>query len=765
MRISAKSLAILLLGALLGLGGCSRPRAQTRDEPTGLRVETTRLFGQPDRWFVTAPSGAALTQVVRERLRGETVMIEEPPIEADRWRAYVPPFELPGARVVTCRPRFATASDQRASIGPGDQTTWAAPLTGASLSHPTRPLKGAVGSVGFHPMAYHVTALGAYLLLPRDGNPDLTGFRLRYPAMTTSVLGALADLRRPPGQRPTPRRIALAKTSREAIVMPPPGSMERAITIPEHATSLQLAVALPRNSFHATDDGIADRPALGDGAGFAFHIATLDGTTRTIWSPFVEPEERGSWIEHTIDLSAYAGQPVRLQVHTHASKADRSPDARDDIALIAEPRFVRPAPERETPRGVVLCVIDTLRRDALPCYGNARIETPAIDRFAEESVLFANARSTSNWTLPAHASLFTSLHVTQHRTNKLESVMSEELTTLAEVFQDHGWATGAFTGGAFLSPRTGVAQGFDVFDHSHREFAPTVENALAWVKRQTGPFFLFLHTYEVHSPYDAPDEFRDRYVQPYSGWLPRQIDDQALLARSESTRPLSPTDVRYAHQLYEAGVAYMDQVFGEFVEELRTGEMLDETMIVFTSDHGEEFFEHGSFSHRTSLYDEQLAIPLLVRLPGGERAGTRAEHPAQLIDLAPTIMQVVDLPLPFEWSGVSLLSPSRERRAHLAGSIGRGKEMRYMVCTHPMKWIELPPLSSHAGGNVTPGQIFDLDRDPGERQNLWSADEARRYRALLDILKKRFPHASGSADITKSLSAEEIQILRKLGYL
>ncbi|MBI5364924.1 MAG: sulfatase [Planctomycetes bacterium] len=361
------------------------------------------------------------------------------------------------------------------------------------------------------------------------------------------------------------------------------------------------------------------------------------------------------------------------------------------VSLAAALLFATCGREPTRRPNVLLVSIDTLRADHLGCYGYPRDTSPNLDRFASEGVLFERAVSTTSWTLPAHISMLTGLPVSVHgvcddrlwsRTSPIGHRIPPPLrgTFLSESLKAAGYATAGFFTFDFLDGVYGFGRGFDRWErvgaepfsdpvlreellalraagdlhaieelleqHSERASDPqhttpeTLERATAWMEEQrrdrpAQPFFLFLHLFDVHDPYDPPPEFdrfgpRD-YAGPVDGHVEHSKDEELFAG-------LSPTDIARQVALYDGGIAYVDAQLGRLFEWLREKELEEDTLVIVTADHGEEFFEHGRQAHHRQLYMESIQVPLILRWPGHLPAGSRIGGTAGIIDIPPTIL-------------------------------------------------------------------------------------------------------------------------------
>jgi arylsulfatase A-like enzyme len=434
-----------------------------------------------------------------------------------------------------------------------------------------------------------------------------------------------------------------------------------------------------------------------------------------------------------------------------------------------------------SPPNVLLIVIDTLRKDALGCLGNERDLTPELDRLAGEGVLFTGARSSSSWTLPAHASLFSSSLPAQHGVLVQTRRLPDHYVTLAEVLREGGWRTGGFTDGGFVLPMYGYMKGFDWIHVSPDADRKTgerygveyvTERALKWIRRKPGPFFVFLQTYEVHSPFDAPEPFRSRFVRPYEGPLPR-VPGMRRVNQSYDAGELTENDLRYLHDLYLAGVAYTDHVLGKLFEELRRDGLLDSTLVVVTSDHGEDFGEHGHLGHGDWLHESLLEVPLIVRFPGNYDGGATAEQPVRLVDIAPSILELAGLEIPEDWVGLSLHEVDAERdflasvtRTEKTATPGAAVEERtaHAILEGSQKWVRYGPGFEPTWTSAGEQRFtrFDLGADPSEGVDLFTEDSRAAALARFGELLGRYPQ-DGVAERSKH-SDKELSTLRALGY-
>ncbi|MGH9465663.1 MAG: sulfatase-like hydrolase/transferase [Thermoanaerobaculia bacterium] len=379
---------------------------------------------------------------------------------------------------------------------------------------------------------------------------------------------------------------------------------------------------------------------------------------------------------------------------------------------------------------VVLVSIDTLRSDHLPAYGYSGVATPAIDRLAGDAVLFERAYAHISLTFPSHSTLLTGLLPAQAgvRDNLGYRLAAQDLPYLPRLLRGAGYATGGFVSAFVLRGSTGLAAGFDVFDDrievmpgeslggQQRPGAETLDAALAWLGSvRDRPHFLFLHLYEPHSPY----------------------------------RPPEPWASRYAASPYDGEVAAADAIVGRLLARLDAWDLYEGSLIVLVSDHGEGLRDHGEQEHEFLLYREALQVPLLLKLPNGERGGTRVAEPAQLSDLLPTLTTLLGLETPEGLAGQSLLGGPDAERSILAENVyGR---------LH-FGWSELASVIQgdyHLIHGPDP-ELYDLAADPGERRNLVREEAATAHalrRALDGVDLELQPPAAEDPEVRAQLEA------------
>jgi arylsulfatase A-like enzyme len=421
--------------------------------------------------------------------------------------------------------------------------------------------------------------------------------------------------------------------------------------------------------------------------------------------------DRRPWTDYRVDLARFEGRVGWLEVSA------RGPEG--STFAVSEPMLLGRSAEARRPN-VIVYVVDCLRSDHVGAYGYPRPTTPAIDELASEAVLFERSYACAPWTKPSVGCLFTSLPPHLNGAQSVEHPLSPTVLTLAEAFQAGGYLTAAWVTNPFLDKRVfGFARGFDRYVELAHKWAgqnvgavpadaADLRAVVPWLEQnRASPFFVYLHSLDLHAPYRARSPF-DRF-----------------LVRQNVSEPIERDLDRYDTEL-----AYNDREIGYLLGELRRLELLEDTVFVLTADHGEEFMEHGFARHGRTLYDALLHVPLIVRLPGRRHPGERVAGSVSNLDLAPTLMDYAGLPRPASFVGRSLRSvietgDEPEKRLLFAEQIG-SREVLFGVRDGRHKLIER--LVPHS---VT--ELFDYLADPLETRNLLETRpaEAARLRAIL----------------------------------
>lgn len=431
-----------------------------------------------------------------------------------------------------------------------------------------------------------------------------------------------------------------------------------------------------------------------------------------------KPSKLGGGAALALSLDAVAGKPVRLMLR-----------GKGGAVKLAGGRLnggTAQAPGVKKPKYVVFWLIDTLRADKLPFYdipnanGRPKVQTPNLSALATESVVFEPFWVQGNESKASHASLFTGTYPVTHRVYTHEAKLKDSHTTLAEAFKKAGYATGGFVSNGYVSDRWNFAQGFADKDFQNFIREGKANNARAVVKAATKwidahkdkPFYLYLGTSDPHVTYRAHKEFIDQYDRAgaYDGRYKKNLSGAELGKIKGRKKPPSQRDQQRIEALYENEIAFNDKHFGKLVEHLKAAGIYDETMIIVSSDHGDEFWEHGSAGHGHNLHQELINVPLMIRFPGA-LAGKKAGFGADGVDLLPMVMRMLGQDVPGDVQGQDVLplvaaTGAVYPRATIA-SMGTGS---YALQVGPAKVIMRSERSITA---------YDTKADPAEKSDVF----------------------------------------------
>jgi uncharacterized protein (TIRG00374 family) len=382
---------------------------------------------------------------------------------------------------------------------------------------------------------------------------------------------------------------------------------------------------------------------------------------------------------------------------------------------------------------VLLIVVDTLRADALPSYGYAKGSTPHLDAFAEEAIRFDQAFTNSSWTRPSFASILTGRFASSHNVMSKADALSDELVTLPEALQGSGYETAGFVTNYNIAPFFNFHQGFHHYEYLEPDYvlgaddtasklllvqslrrvvekirgaqpglayqdAETVNRTvLQWLDRgPSAPFFLMAAYMDPHDPY---------FAHPYQG---------EGYSRAANQQP-DPAHAPRMRALYDGEITYWDAHFGQLVAELKERGLYDDLTILVTSDHGEEFMEHGGFWHGTTLYDEQVRVPFFLKLPGGDRGGSVVRHWVQSVDIMPSLLTMNGVPVPEGVQGGDIFKGTSDVYAEESHE---GNQLESLRTLHEGDALKLITANPGNPRGLPPRELFDMARDPGEQENL-----------------------------------------------
>lgn len=404
---------------------------------------------------------------------------------------------------------------------------------------------------------------------------------------------------------------------------------------------------------------------------------------------------------------------------------------------------------------VVLIAVDPLRADSLYRFGHFGSITPSLTGFSRQGVVFTNAFAVSSWTLPSAMSLLTSTYPSVHKIVNKDllgktavqglipadlATASPNIKTLASVFKNSGYVTGGFAGGAALAPSFGFSEGFDSYE-SPGEFEGlpvVIPRALSFIKKNAGkPMFVFVHGFDTHGQYIPPGGLTKKYVSPsYHGTLTGSAQEQKALREQgvmNGDISLTPEDVTFLRAIYEEKVSDMDAEVGKFLAAYRKLSIKRKTIFIFTSDHGDEFYEHGRIDHGMTLYDEVLHVPLIIVVPG-MNGGKILTDQVRNIDIMPTLLALTGItPSPSvkaQMEGVSLIPTMEGIHQHL----DLFAETVYRYATSLVAIRTWDGWKFIFNRETSAGHLYHLTADPTEQKDIGNSDENSKAQELMSQL-------------------------------
>ncbi len=533
-----------------------------------------------------------------------------------------------------------------------------------------------------------------------------------------------------------------------------------------------------------------------------FELLPAAGSFKSIFGSFAVAalSAAAGWVAASLPRASAAGCAL-LALAVNAGGGAAAPVADDGARATGKPN-------------VLVILIDTLRADHLGVYGYQRPTSPRIDQLAREGVVFDRAVAQATWTKPSVASLFTGRYVHRHGVIRSRDTLAADLPTLASTLDAAGYRTAGFSANPWITPEFRFSRGFDHYE-SGRAIGPQLTNLYRTIRRgerflkkagvslpianavfrwggrgNTGnaerdeqltdavvswlgtvgeaqPFFAYVHLIGPHDPYDPPKEFADAFARssaPAPSLPPPRV--QTVFERAE---PMEAAARERMIDQYDAAIAHSDSLVGRILDQLERLSLADDTLVIVTSDHGEEFYEHGNWRHGNQLYDEVVRVPLIVVEPG--RPAGRRQDPAMLVDVLPTVLGLVDLTDDATLAGVDgrALFPApdatdqptfSEHWWFLGGT--------YVARAAERKGLKLQSTQDETGGRER-DELYDLRDDPAERRDLLEqgqapAEDVAALRALLADFAGDDAPASGGEELGE-MDPETIERLRRLGYL
>lgn len=424
-------------------------------------------------------------------------------------------------------------------------------------------------------------------------------------------------------------------------------------------------------------------------------------------------------------------------------------------------------PRRGERPNIILISIDTLRADHLGCYGYKRPTSAFLDEFSSKSVLFEDVTAPAPWTLPSHGSMLTGYYPSRLGLTSHNSILGEDAETLAMLLSNRGFATGGVVNSLYLSKEYGFARGFEQFKYVPESHQPQgaagaiINLAKQWFDRHRDrQFFFFLHLYDVHSDYRSMPEYTNRFAGKYSGKV--NGSTAQLLAFREGQFPLDSNDREHLIDLYDAEICQLDEKLGVLFDYLRGLGVLDNSYVIITSDHGEEFLDHGGVLHGRTQYQELIHVPLLIAGPGIPK-GRRIKNTASLVDVTPTVLGLVGAEHSGKSEGVDLSGLWKSGGGELPSRFIFSEADHNNVANDIKRAVRHGRFKLHFDRLTEKVHLYDLQNDPEERIDIAEA-QPQVVGLLLGELKS-FMQKSRQGGATMTLTPENLERLKSLGYI
>ncbi len=568
---------------------------------------------------------------------------------------------------------------------------------------------------------------------------------------------ALVRLTAPPvPSKATWERIKIGRTTRTGFIVPASSSrLEFKVKVPYGKPHLFFSAGLQ------SDEKSKPHPV-----NFRISVVHKDSVTDI----FQILNKHAGWKDVSIDLSRFAGKEVLLQLYTAAEAGN------NQTAVWGSPEIYDISAAHKSPN-IVLISVDTLRPDRLGAYGYGLPTSPAIDSLARRSLVFKNAFCTFPQTLPSHATVMTGLYAGKHKVAKPTLFLPrygripQDLVTIAELASSRDYFTVGITDGGYVSSIYGFDDGFAEYSGNmnvvNRDPTANIDYAIQWLKKNhSRPFFLFLHTYRVHEPYEAsinafrrlfpnyPLKEESAVVETPQRWL-NQLRRGVLVASAE--------DKQFVNHCYDAGILEFDWKFGNFLTELQRLNLQQNTVVLLFGDHGEQLFDRGNgLGHGTSLHREEIAVPFILYLPGKKHE--QKNELVSLVDVYPTLAQIMGVnPIPAT-DGISVLDPqSQKKRAArcIYYEVIREDQASWGTQTHEFKLV--------FKFNTKEESLYDLRNDRQETRDVrfeFGRPMQVLKTSLSSYMKESMKPLQKSSKHQQLEETEELrEQLRSLGYV
>jgi arylsulfatase A-like enzyme len=522
--------------------------------------------------------------------------------------------------------------------------------------------------------------------------------------------------------------------------------------------SASFKVRLPRRALLTFGVGLA---WAGSEEAPGWYHFTLRSAGRVLAERTLNPRMARGWRDVSVPLDGLGWQAT-LDFEMRLTDREGKPVTPPPGLLlgVAEP-VIHDLDTYGRTRGVVLVSIDTLRRDHVGAYGYRRPTTPRLDALAKSGILCEDAVSASSWTLPAHLSLLTSRDPGVHGGVDMNHGFNHRIPTLAATLATAGYVTQAVTSHLYVSGVYGLDDGFENMDFQQDRKATDVANRAIDILDRIGdqPFFLFLHFYDPHWHYDPPPATRKIFERPYRG----NITGLWQTFKDRTPANTTPADIDHLLDLYDGEIRYVDDELGRVLDHLKARGLDHGTLVVVTSDHGEEFLEHGSWEHQKTLYEEVIRVPLVIQGPKVKPRRETAQ--TSILDVVPTILDWAQVPLPPFVQGKTLRISPGDREAY--GETDHTADGSYKLFLRGgySRWKTVLSLSRDRTVSTLEEEWYDLSADPKESRTASPRPEVAT--GIRDRARDRWQssRARGAGAPAVQLTAEQKERLKALGYV
>ncbi len=564
------------------------------------------------------------------------------------------------------------------------------------------------------------------------------------------------------------KRIALENLSLNALMAPPKSQFEFNINIPP-GSLLEFGIGAINEKNNDVFPPVA------------FKIFVEDKKIKKVLY------EKNFWLQpgnltnqliiEKIDMSEFANKNIKLTFLTERLSGINYESFETDIfSYWFNPIIYHPSPEKLK---IILVSVDTLRADHLGCYGYSRNTSPNLDELAKDSVLFRSVYAQSPWTLPSHVSILYSLNSVNHQVYYHDQKIDESLPSLASYLRKSGFITYAFTGGGNVSSTYGFSTGFDWYGEPIREMnlrllpdeaGKLFEYTSDWLKKNKDkPFFLFLHTYQTHGPYDCPSPWNKAFLDEKAKW--ERLGLRKYLEKNGDSHSFTQDEIQNIIGLYDGEVRYTDEaLLKPLISLLKELGIYKETLLIITSDHGEEFGDHNGWEHGHTLYDELLRVPLIIKFPDSQFKGKKINIICRTIDIMPTVLEFASVKFKKNHlDGKSLrnliLKKETKDRNFISDLAHKGvlDPCPSLIATNMNKHKLILNKAPKGAKNI---ELYDLSRDPDETTNILGK-EGKIERALLRFIDNYYGKKQKIKRKVKKISLDEDlkEQLKALGYI